>query len=430
MTPAAQPGPYHGRVSLQPAPRATPIPGGPPDDEASGHGDGGTGAPRRTAQALLLHPLLTVLGIAVLARVTLALISAALHGPGLFPDEVQYVELAGSVARGEGAEAWEPGRGQALYDSVWLYVAPLAAAFRIVGESRILGQLWAALFGAGTAVLTTWLALQVAPRRIALGAGLVVALFPSQVLWSALALRETLVWFALAAIAVSLAMATRRSRGWLLLVAGGSGALALASLGALRDQTLVAAALALAVSALVVPARERLLVAAGGLLVAVAVPALMGAGFLGLDYVFDVAPTLPERREALAEDANTALDEAALEDELASGVAVTLRPFPWEPSTSVAMGFARAESLAWYVLYAAALTGALVARSAWRVIAFPFFVTGALIGIAALSQGNLGTAFRHRGQVVWALVLMSTVAVVELQRRRCAAPSADLPVAP
>ena len=32
-------------------------------------------------------------------------------------------------------------------------------------------------------------------------------------------------------------------------------------------------------------------------------------------------------------------------------------------------------------------------------------VLGMLAGIAALTQGNLGTAFRHRDQVVWVLAL-------------------------
>lgn len=372
---------------------------------------------RRVARLVLRHPLVTVFVIGMLVRTATSLMSFALHGPGLVPDEVQYIELAGSVARGEGAEAWEPGRGQALYDSVWLYAAPLAAAFRVVGESRVVGQLWAAVFGAGTAVLTAWLVLQLSRPRWALGAGLVVALLPSQVLWSSLVLRETLVWFALAAIAAALALAAARPRGWSLLGAGALGALALASLGALRDQTLVAAALALAVSVVLVPARERLLVAAGGLLVAAAIPAVMGFGVLGLDYVFDAAPTLPERREALAEGADSALDDVELEGGIASVVAVTLRPFPWEASTSVAMGFARAEALAWYSLYAAALLGLVTARSAWRVITFPVFVTGALMAVAALSQGNLGTAYRHRGQVVWALAVIAAAGWFELRRR-------------
>jgi hypothetical protein len=32
-------------------------------------------------------------------------------------------------------------------------------------------------------------------------------------------------------------------------------------------------------------------------------------------------------------------------------------------------------------------------------------VMGILVGIAALTQGNLGTAFRHREQMLWGLAL-------------------------
>jgi len=312
---------------------------------------------------------------------------------------------------------------------VWLFVSPIALAFRLTGESRLVGQLWAALFGAGTAALTAWLALQVTTRRSALAAGLLVALFPSQVLWSSLVLRESLVWFALAVVAAALALATK-ARGRQLLAPAALAAGALAALGLLREQTLVAAALALAVSAVVVPARQRLRCAAGGVTIAAVLPLVMGVGVFGLGLVDRVAPSLEERRVALAAGADTALTESrSTPDDTPpepvglgpSIVAVTLRPFPWEPASSAGVGFARIEGLLWLSLYVAALAGVVTARWAWRVLAFPFFVTGALLAMSALSQGNLGTAFRHRGQVAWALVVMVAAASEALRRGRARA---------
>jgi hypothetical protein len=80
---------------------------------------------------------------------------------------------------------------------------------------------------------------------------------------------------------------------------------------------------------------------------------------------------------------------------------------------------ARIENLEWYVLYALAITGIVASvrrRAARTALAFPLFVMGMLIGIAALTQGNLGTAFRHRDQMLWALALCAAAGLQWLVR--------------
>jgi multidrug transporter EmrE-like cation transporter len=97
-------------------------------------------------------------------------------------------------------------------------------------------------------------------------------------------------------------------------------------------------------------------------------------------------------------------------------VAVLARPHLWEATDKIAVSFARLENVAWFGLYAAALAGALRApRSVRRVVAYPAISGAGIVVVAALTQGNLGTAFRHRGQILWALVV---VAVVGLLSRR------------
>jgi hypothetical protein len=90
-------------------------------------------------------------------------------------------------------------------------------------------------------------------------------------------------------------------------------------------------------------------------------------------------------------------------------VDVTLRPFPWQPSVGLSLLMARVETLIfWYALYTLSILGILVSlrrRCARLTLQFPVLLIGLLIGIAALTQGNLGTAFRHRDQMVWALAL-------------------------
>jgi hypothetical protein len=89
---------------------------------------------------------------------------------------------------------------------------------------------------------------------------------------------------------------------------------------------------------------------------------------------------------------------------------VTLRPFPWQSAPGLTLTLAKIETLGWYVLYALSLLGVVVSirRPAARLaLQFPVLALGMLVGIAALTQGNLGTAFRHRDQIVWILGLCS-----------------------
>jgi hypothetical protein len=88
------------------------------------------------------------------------------------------------------------------------------------------------------------------------------------------------------------------------------------------------------------------------------------------------------------------------------------RPFPWEAigEQSLIFRLAAVENLLWFVLYGFALFGI---RPLWRrhpvIIVFgsSFFLTAGLG--ASVTQGNIGTAFRHRLQVLWVVALLAVV---------------------
>ena len=105
----------------------------------------------------------------------------------------------------------------------------------------------------------------------------------------------------------------------------------------------------------------------------------------------------------------------AVDDDLAATVsqfptgliAVAIRPFPWESGTGLSRTAAAMESPLWSCLFLLATVG-VAAR--WRsdpgvrlLAAVVLIFTLA----AAVTQGNLGTAFRHRGQILFALVLLA-----------------------
>ena len=72
------------------------------------------------------------------------------------------------------------------------------------------------------------------------------------------------------------------------------------------------------------------------------------------------------------------------------------------------MKVARANAIIWYPLLLLALIGLLGLRPRHlRVMAFPLLAGGAILLSYALIEGNLGTAFRHRGEFEWVVALLA-----------------------
>lgn len=422
-------------------------------------------------------PLVVVAAVAAVTRLLFALVSFALHTPGLIPDEQQYVELAQSVAAGDGAEAWFPGYGQSLYDTTRVFMAPLSFFFDVLGPSRLIGQLWAALFGVASAVGTAALTGRIGGPRPALLAGLIVALLPSQILWSSVVLRESLVWFALVAIALAIGASfcrvslRQQAPAFAILAAG------LLALGFLRFQTMAAVVWAVLAVAILVPRPGRIVrtVFAGALVVIVPVAAGIGPG--GIELVRQAVPALGTTRTVLADGAETAFTATSLVEDIPpsegtpgddgsteqgslpedrsrdpgaaatapddvgivrtpnqtyvveestsanlkavprGAVATLLRPFPWEAGASAPSKLASAENVIWYALYALAGVGLWAGRRRVAQLAFPVVGAGAILALAFVTQGNLGTAFRHRGQVLWAVAVLAALGASHLWRR-------------
>src|SRR5690606_34813783 len=132
--------------------------------------------------------------------------------------------------------------------------------------------LFVACFGVGVAVLTTWLAQRVARPWVALGAGLVVALLPSQVVLSSVVLRESLVWFGLTVIAASVVVAAAERTARRVVASYVAAAVGLLFIGWLRDQTMVIAAWILVLTAFFGVRRWRVHRVALAALLVIAVP--------------------------------------------------------------------------------------------------------------------------------------------------------------
>ena len=163
-----------------------------------------------------------------------------------------------------------------------------------------------ALFGAAAAGITVAIGCWFMRPRFAVLAGLVVALMPSQVLFSSVVLREAHVWFAL--VLIALGTVTMAGTGWRRIACGAAFAVVgLFLLDYLREQTMFVAAWAFFAAVLLTTARPWLPRAAAALAVVALVPLAGGFGIGGEKVASKYANHLGETRPKLAVGAHSAI---------------------------------------------------------------------------------------------------------------------------
>lgn len=417
----------------------------------------------RTRLLMARHPYGSVFLFALVVRVSVALI-VGLGLPQLsFFDDGTYDQLARERLNGR-SELWDS-YAQWLYLHTGTLLFPLTLLYRVFGPSALVGPLFVAVFGAGVAALTARLVAHVVGRRGALVAGGLVALLPSQVLVSSVLAKDALTWFLLAALALVVVTAAKTSSlarlAWLVVLSSGL----LTLLGLLRLHTMTVAAVALLLAAWFGVRATRPQRVAGFAVVAMSVPFALGIGPLGLQLVANhgslegtrayharggsaieelrpaaevaakpgvakppgapgaggAAEAEPEPEpEAVAVTPEEGGDEVARNlAYLPRGITVILaEPVPWRSGGSTALRLASLEGVIWYPVLALGLVGALTAWRRRDVLAFPFLVSGALVCMWALVDGNIGTAFRHRGEIIWAVVVLAAHGLSVLLARR------------
>jgi hypothetical protein len=382
----------------------------------------------------LEHPVLAVFIVALAVRAVVAVGINVLHDGTLFADDRFFFFLADDRARGD-TSGWAPYEHD-LFDRTATFLWPLTWVFMATSSTLLAGQLLVAAAGAGAAALTTAVGLRALRPAWAIAAGLVVAVLPSMVLWSSLTLKDAFVWCTVAAIGLAVCELTGSTRRFVVVAAGTVVLLFL--LAHLRDHSVVVACWALAASLAIGPGADRLRRAIFGAVVLLALPVYLGYGIAGIPYVRDANRTVEERREGNAEGAATALTcdrgrsgfSGKVEHLPCGFPAVVLRPYPWETAGSTSVRLARVEAILWYPLLAAALYGVTRSWPVRRSLAFPVVNGAAIVLVYALNEGNLGTAFRHRAEAIWAVALCAALGLEKLSDRRRApeaSPSLETP---
>lgn len=414
-----------------------------------------TSAVHRVVSAAQAHPVWAIFMLALAARAVVAVGVAIAHAYNVAPDGLVYGSLASNAATGHTA-------GWGWYEhNVWDqdagFLRPLTGLYEVFGAHRLVGQLYVAVLGAGTAAFTTLLALEVLPRRWALASGVIVALLPTQIIWSSLILKDAAVWFALSGLALTIALAGR-ARGFRLLMLGVAAVALLVLLGYLRQQTLAIATWALILASLVGPRFNRVPRIGGAIAIGVLIPWIVfSMGPAAVTFIrHSRAPTnirawnsvgansvIPSgvqilrrpsgsgtsrpRRQVVAPSkvtqaevtpASVASQNEVRQDltHLPQGLlAMLVQPYPWHSASSTSLNIARGDAVIWYPFLLLAFVGLLTIRPRHlRVMAFPLLAGGAILLAYALTEGNLGTAFRHRGECEWVLAVLAGFGLLKL----------------
>jgi hypothetical protein len=292
-----------------------------------------------------------------------------------------------------------------------------------LGEASIGAAVMNTFVGSWTAVVTFYLAREVMGVLAGRVAGVLTAIFPSLVLWSVLNIRDALATF-LVVLTTWLAVRIYRSprlREIVLLV------FLLVAMSSLRDYmallvfvgTLVGWALALR------PGRFASTLAVG---TGVAILAAFGADQLGL---FSTVPldnpveSMAGMREALQQGATSAYGQE-YETETFAGALVflpiglsylLLAPFPWRVETAL-QATAVPEAFLWYLLLPITAWGiGYAVRRGNSPALVALGIAAVVVTCYALVEGNFGTAFRHRAQIVPVLFVFTATGLVLLRQR-------------
>ena len=355
---------------------------------------------------------------------------------------------------------------QGLFNSTRTFSWPLTSLFWVFGPHRLLGQLLAGLAGATAAAVTARLATQLLRPPFGLGAGLVVALLPSQILFSSVALRESTIWLLLAGIGLLVSLSARQKRVDILVLSALGIGLLFVLLAWLRLQTAVLALWCVVpVFAIVGKSRQiRVLLAIGVLVV---FPILVGVGPAGSGFIMSSIERLGYSRNVMSLGADTAFNYTAWSESgssvvpsasnsmtevqvgalnilsrevgalnilsrevgnesvsdtiliLPSGLYNSMvRPVLWSVSdlrnASSSHAMAALEAPAWIVGYLFAGFGGYSNRRRLEIVGYPILFVIAIALSGAVTHGNLGTAFRHRGQIVFALAVLALAGVQEV----------------
>ena len=355
----------------------------------------------RNIQTWLIRLVLATLVL----RLLLVLVVQFRYSPYFFaPDAAGYERIGreisnywsgGVVVPTPIRDGWRPG-----------YYHLNAIFYSAFGDSRLALVVLNMFAGVWTALVTFYLTREFLPVASAKAAAVITGVFPSLVLWSVLNIRDALATFCTVVLVL---YGMRLSKGFRPSYLS-FFAFALLGLGLLRDYMAFLVLLGIAIGTVTAVRPERML---GTMLfgTAAAVALTYLADQVGLfsairpEGLLETAQVL---RTGLQQDATSAFGVGtetrtigtALRYIPIGGSYLLFAPFPWEIQTTL-QATAMGETLLWYPLFLLSIFGFRISmRNRTTGALFPVSVLLVVVSSYALVEGNFGTAYRHRAQIM------------------------------
>jgi 4-amino-4-deoxy-L-arabinose transferase-like glycosyltransferase len=323
--------------------------------------------------------------------------------------------------RAGGGSGWGSGSG-------WGMVYLVAAVYGIIGRNLLAIQLMNSVFGAATAVIIYLSAHHVFKNlNVARVAGIAVAFYPSLVLWSAQGLKDgPIVFFLALAIFCTLKLGEKLSLKYIAILV-----LSLMALIALRFYIFYMIAVAIGGAFIIGMqqitatsfARQFMAIILLGL--ALTYIGVTRSASVQFERYGDLA-LLQRSRKSLAREAESGFAQD-VDVSTTSGALTTIpvgvlyllfAPFPWQ-ITSLRQSITLPEMLIWWASFPLLVLGLwFTIKYRLRIIS-PILIFTVMLTLAySVFQGNVGTAYRQRAQLLVFYFIFVAVGFVLVKEKR------------
>lgn len=376
--------------------------------------------------------LLRLFVAALIARMVIAVIIFAFRGQEFFGgDALTYDYFGNALMIGWGGDKFYQSIAnqyiRAGLGSGWGMIYLVGAVYSVVGRNLLAMQLVNAVFGAATAVVIYLCAFHVFQNsRVARAAGIAVAFYPSLILWSAQGLKDGPIVFCLAlAILATLKLGQKLTFKYILVLV-----LTLAALITLRFYVfyMICAAIGGAfligmqrVSAVSFVRQFTAMVVLGLALTYVGVTrsATTQFGVYGnLESLQRTRNDLARSESGFGRDVDVSSTSGALTTIPLGVVYLMFAPFPWQ-ITSIRQSITLPEMVIWWACFPLLVLGLWYAIKYRLRMVSPILIFTVMLTLAySVFQGNVGTAYRQRAQLLVFYFIFVAVGFVLVQEKR------------
>lgn len=377
--------------------------------------------------------LLKLFGLALLVRIVIGTAIFVFNGQDFFGgDALTYDFFGYQQLLGWGGDRYAQmlanqflGQGMG---SGWGMVYLVAGIYEIVGRNMLAVQFFNAVVGAATAPIIYMCAWEVfSNKRVARFAGIAVAFYPSLVLWSSQGLKDGPIVFSLAlCILATLKLGKKFSGTYLLILL-----VALSCVFALRFYVFYMILVAVA-GALVIGMRS---VTAQSVARQVVVMMFLGLSltYLGITRSANVQyeqygnleqlnrsrlDAAVSAKSGFAKDVDVSTTSGALSTIPVGMMYLLFAPFPWQLA-SLRQSLTVPEMIVWWGSFPFLVLGIWFAVKHRLRQMFPILIFTSMLSLAySVFQGNVGTAYRQRAQLLVFYFIFVAVGFVLVREKR------------